>query len=155
MSEENEDRGVFEQAKAEAREACEGKPLLELVSLMQVYAGNKDDLEEQLKVVNAWYDVIRMEAIPTRMEDDGIENVRYEGIGRVSITADLLVSTKGGMKDPLIEWLDEHGLGDLAQKSINASTLKAFVKRRIKECKPYPEEFLNVTPISRASITKA
>jgi hypothetical protein len=150
----SEELGVFEAAKAEAREDVKNLSLLDKVSLMKQYAAEKEKAEEALKVINAWYDVLRFEAIPTQMEDDGIENVRFEGIGRVSITGDLLVSTKGGAKDALVQWLGDHGLGDLVQEQVNASTLKAFVKRRIKEGKPYPEEYLNVTPITRASITK-
>lgn len=151
----DEDLSVFEQSKAEARAFCVGKSLIDLVTLMQEYANEKTEAEEALKIANAWYDVIRFEAIPEKMDGDGITSVRYEGIGRVGLTGDMLVSVKGGAKEALYAWLKDNGLGDLVQPSINSSTLKAFVKRRIKDAKPYPEGFLNVTPITRASITKA
>lgn len=154
MSNETEDLGVFEEAKREARNAYQTWELLALIKEMKSYSEKKEALEDELKIINARYDVLRLEAIPERMDSDGVENLRVEGIGRVSLTADMFVSIKGGGKQGLYEWLDGHGLGDLIQPTVNASTLKAFVKRRIKEGKDYPEEFLNVTPVTRASITK-
>lgn len=156
MSEEMDggDLGLFEQAKKDARDGLKGKSLRVLVEHQAEYAARKEDLENQLKVVNGFYDVIRMELVPEAMEEAGIENIRYDDIGRVSITADVMVSVKGGQKDGLFAWFKGHKLGDLIQPAVNSSTLKAFVKRRIKEGKEYPIDMLNVTPIQRASITK-
>lgn len=150
----SEDLGVFEAAKKAARDSTKGQDLRTLVERMQELGQQKTNLEDQLKVVNAWYDVLRMEAIPTAMEDAGIERVAYDGIGRVSLTPDVLVSVKSGAKDDLFEWLDQHKFGDLIQPTLNSSTLKAFVKGRIKKGEELPNDFLNVTPIVRASITK-
>lgn len=155
MSEENEAMGVFEAAKAEARDKYNKLSLHDMAKAMKAKAAEKEELEEKLKAINAHYDVLRFEAIPSKMEEDGVENVRYEGIGRISLTADALVSVKGGEKDNLFVWLKKHKLGDLIQEGVNPSTLKAFVKGRIKDGKEYPSELLNVTPITRASITKA
>jgi hypothetical protein len=154
MSDVIEDLGVFETAKREARDAYQTWPLLALIKEMCEYSAKKEALEDELKVVNARYDVLRLEAIPERMDADGVENMKVEGIGRVSLTADLLVSVRGGAKESLFGWFRDNGLSDMIQPTVNASTLKAFVKGRMKGGKSVPEEFLNVTPITRASITK-
>lgn len=152
MADEYEDKTVFETAKAEARAAFGGHTLLEMVKAMKEYAGKKEQLENELKVVNAWYDVLRMEIIPEKMDNDGVENIKFDGIGRVSLTADMFVAVSD--KSGLFEWLNEENLGDLIQPTVNSSTLKAFVKRRMADGKEVPAEFLRVTPFTRASITK-
>jgi len=84
MSEEYEDSGVFETAKAEARVIYADMTLKEMVENMKAMADKKEELGNQLKIVNAHYDVLRMETIPEKMDSEGVENIRLEGIGRVS-----------------------------------------------------------------------
>lgn len=129
-----------------------GLDLHGLVKKMQEVRAQKDGMEAELKSINAAFDVLRFELIPSKMEETGVETVRYEGIGRVSLTADLRVTVKE--KDNLFAWLKKHKMGDLIVPGINGSTLKAWLKGRIKSGKEYPSEYLNVTPITRASITK-
>lgn len=114
----------------------------------------KDYIDALAKFANAAHDVLRLELIPERMEEEGIENVRIEDLGRLGLTADMYVSVKEGQRDSLIKWLEKHRLGDLVQETINSSTLKSFVARRMKEGKEIPSDYLNVTPFTRASITK-
>ena len=114
----------------------------------------KETAEKELKEINAEYDVLRLEVIPAKCEEQGIEGIKIEGLGRLNLTADLYVSIKAGMKKPLFDWFSKAKLRDMVQPTVNSSTLKAFVKGRIKAGKPLPEEFLNVTPFTRASITK-
>lgn len=153
MSEEYEDQSTFETAKAEARKIYPGLPLQKMIEFMKAKAEEKANLEDQLKLVNAHYDVLRLEVIPEKMDSEGIENIRLEGIGRVSLTGDMFVQILS--KGDLFNWLKDNGLSDLIQPTVNSSTLKAFVKRRIKEGKPFPADFLRVTPVTRATITKA
>lgn len=147
-----EDINDFDKAKAEARKSYNSLTLREMVEKMKEFGEAKEDLEAQLKIVNAHYDVLRMEIIPEKMDNDGVENVKYDGIGRISLTADMFVATAD--KEGLFNWFKTNGLEDLIQPTVNASTLKAFVKRRIVDGKEYPTEFLRVTPFTRASITK-
>lgn len=128
--------------------------LLACVHAMAAVKAEKEGLEEQLGEVNAHYDVLRMEVVPQKMEEGGHEMLKIKGIGRVTLTGDLFVSTKKGAGGGLIAWFRKNKLGDIIKDTINSSTLKAFVKGRMKDGKPYPEEFLNITPVTRASITK-
>lgn len=125
-----------------------------LAKLMAEVRERKDKLDDELKLVNAEFDVIRIELIPTLFDDLGLENLRVADLGRVSLTGDVFVSLPAAQKVGLFGWLKKRKLGDLIQENVNSSTLRAFVKDRIKAGKEIPEEFLRVTPYTRASITK-
>lgn len=151
----NDEMGAFEAAKMEARNWVNGKDLPSLALRQKEVEAAKAELEEQGKVLNAWLDVLRMEAIPQKVEAMGLASpVKLEGIGRISLVTDVLVSVKGGMKEQLFSWLTENGMADLIQPNLNAGTLKAWTKGRIKDGKDYPADMLNITMIEKASILK-
>lgn len=142
----------FEQWKVDARKAYEGKPLEELAKIFQRGYAEKERLERELAKCNAYFDVMRFEAIPQTMDAQGIDKISYAGIGRISLTPDLQVSVKD--KPGLFSWLRKNKMADLITPVVNASTLKSFIKGRIRDGKKYPVETLNVNPVTRASITK-
>lgn len=151
---EDQEAGFFDQQKAKARAAVAGMGIRELASRMKDCQAALEEAKRRVTELNAWYDVIRFEAIPSKMDEEGIDHVTYDGIGRVGLTGDLFVSVKPGQKKGLFDWLKKRKLGSLVQPSINASTLKAFIKGRIKKGEELPQEYVNITPITRASITK-
>jgi len=125
------------------------------LALQLFLAGEAKDYVAQLsRYINAEHDVLRLELIPAAMEERGIENMTIEGLGRLGLTGDMYVSVKAGQKPDFLEWLQNNKLGDLAQLDINPSTLKSFVKRRMNDGKDLPTDLLNVTPFTRASITR-
>lgn len=123
----------------------------ELIRAMNQAKIRKEAADEAKKQADAEFDVLRIERVPSAMEDAGIENVRMDGIGRVSLTGDMWV--KVADKTGFFGWLKKHKLGDLIVPQVNGSTLKAFVKDRIKAGKEVPDS-LKVTAFTRASITK-
>ena len=129
--------------------------LVELVEAMHKIQQNKDVLESQLKEVNRHFDHLRISKIPTTMEDDGVTKISVAGVGRVSLTADMHVSIKAEQKESFYEWLRDNGRTDLIQENVNPSTLKATVKNMFKNGEEVPEHLLNVSPFTRASITKS
>lgn len=126
----------------------------EVITYMNDLAGEKACIEEQLKGVNAEYDYLRLNLIPNRFEEEGIENITIEGIGRVSLTGDMYVSVLAENREKMYEWLDEIGKDSLITKTVNASTLKAAVKAMIRAGEEIPEDLIKVTPFTRASITR-
>jgi len=101
------------------------------------------------------YDYLSIEVIPDRMDDEGIDSVKVSGVGRLQTSSDIRCSVLAANKDKLKDWLNENGQGAIIQDSINSSTLKAFVKERMKENLPYPAELLQISPYSRATVVKA
>jgi hypothetical protein len=128
--------------------------LVELAHAMSTVQGRKDALEEQLKVVNKEFDFLRITKIPSKMEEEGVNLINVTGIGRVSLTADMHVSVKADRRPEFFVWLRDNGRGDLVQENINPSTLKAAVKKMFREGEEIPDQLLNVSPFTRASITR-
>ena len=132
----------------------DGVSLVDLVHAMSTLQNRKEALEDQLKIVNKEFDFLRITKIPAKMEEDGVDRINVTGIGRVSLTADMHVSVKADHKSEFFTWLRDNGRGDLLQENINPSTLKAAVKKMFREGEEVPDQLLNVSPFTRASITR-
>jgi hypothetical protein len=107
------------------------------------------------KELNRRYDFLRLAMIPKRFEDEGLSNIKVDGVGRVQLASDLYAAILPGMKPKAYEWLDDNGRGDIVQKTVNASTLKATLKKMIVNGEEYPAELFKAEPFTRASIVKA
>lgn len=121
---------------------------------MKQVQDKKDALEEQLKLVSADFDRLRLREIPELMEQLGVRNATFEGLGRVQLAEDLHASTREGMKEKAIEWLRDLGYDGMITETYNASSLKALLRRNIAEGIPNPEEIFNINPFTRASIVR-
>lgn len=128
--------------------------LVELVREMRNVQSAKESAEDVVKALNKKFDFLRITKIPQVMEDEGIQRLSVEGVGRVALTADMHVSVREGQKESFYEWLRDNGREDLIQPTVNSSTLKATVKNMVKNGEEFPDELLNVSPFTRASITK-
>jgi hypothetical protein len=133
----------------------DGMTLVQIIESMSTIQKAKERLEDELKLINKEFDFLRITKVPAKMEEDGVDRITVAGVGRVSLTADMHVSVKADMKEKFYEWLRDNGRGDLLQETVNASTLKAAVKGMYKNGEEIPDTMLNVSPFTRASITKA
>jgi hypothetical protein len=127
---------------------------LELIKAMAKVREHKDALDAELKGVGKEYEFLARIAIPEAFENDGIKNMNVDGIGRVALRADIFASIKAGQKEKAYEWLQDIGSGDLIVPQVAPSTLKAFLKARIKKGDENPEDLFNISPFQSASITK-
>lgn len=131
----------------------ENMDLMSCIIAMHKVRARKDKGEETMARINAEYDALRIDTIPKKMEDEGLEVMTVSKIGRVSLTGDMYVQQRS--KDGLFAWLRKQKLADLITEGVNSSTLKAFLRKRIKEGKPIPDaDVVKITPFTRASITK-
>lgn len=130
-----------------------GFNLKALVNAMASVQKARDAAKDKLADLNAELDILRFEKVPEAMDEGGVETIRYDGIGRVSLTADTRVALPKAERHAFYSWCKSHKLGDLITQTINSSTLTSWVKTRIKQGKDVPG-MLNVTPFTRASITK-
>lgn len=115
---------------------------------------SKESLEAQLTVINKELDQIRTKDIPNIMNDLGITNCTFEGLGRVQITNDLYLSTREGQKEAAIKWLVDCGYSNMITETYNASSLKALMRRLLADGAEIPDEIFSVTPFQRASVVK-
>lgn len=129
--------------------------LVDLIARMHEIQQKKERLEAQVKELNRHFDFLRITKIPAQMEEEGIDRINVTNVGRVSLTADMHVSIKAEMKEQFYQWLRDNGREDIVTETVNPSTLKATVKNMVKNGEEYPDDLLNVSPFTRASITKA
>ncbi len=105
------------------------------------------------------YNSLRFNIVPTMMEDEEIDKITVEDVGRVNVVDDLRLSVKD--KQALNKWMIENDFEDLITSTINAQTLTAFFRKRIKEGmkqdgKELPKpDIVEVTPFVRAQLTKS
>jgi hypothetical protein len=113
-----------------------------------------DDLDKRLTELNKEYDFLRHNLVPKLMEQEGIDSIRVEGVGRVSLTGDMYVRVLAEHRELVNRYFRDLGKASLITESINPSTLKATVKAMIRSGETFPEDLIKVTPFTRASITK-
>lgn len=136
------------------RSQYKGKSLQDLAKRMVVLRDEKDKIDEELSLVNEDLDLIRFELIPQLMDDEGVERVRYDEIGTLYIRSGLRASLNGQRRQDAIQWLDDHGHGDLVKPTVNAQSLAAAIAAMIRKGTEVPPELINVHPFSQAVITK-
>ncbi len=114
-----------------------------------------DHLSEAVKNLNEEYDYLRKAALPEGMERDGLEEgFKVAGVGRVNLQADVYASLPAANFEEFAFWLEEMDMGDMIKQTINASTLKAWARGRLRDGEDIPE-LVKVTPYSYAKITKS
>jgi len=145
---------LAENAGAEFRDGLKGSELADAAAY-QLFMRSAVELATEIKSeLQKRYDFIRFSLIPEIMDEDGLESARVEGVGRVSLQSDINASVKADHKIEAQDWLIENGYGDVIQETVNSSTLKALLKKRIKEGLDIPADLFNVSPFTRAQITK-
>ncbi len=132
---------------------------VEAIKMMNTLKQLAEAIAERIKSpAEEAYNMMRFNHVPSFMEDEEITKISVEDIGRVNVMDDLRLSVKD--KKALHDWLVENDLEDMITSSVNAQTLTAFFRNRIKEGKQQDGEGLpdpkivEVTPFVRAQITK-
>lgn len=132
---------------------------VEAIKMMHTLKQLAEAIAERIKSpAEEGYNLMRFNHVPSFMDDEEITKITVDDVGRVNVMDDLRVSVKD--KKALHDWLVENDLEDMISTSVNAQTLTAFFRGRIKEGKTQngkdlPEaKIVEVTPFVRAQITK-
>ena len=133
----------------------DGKQITDIAERLRLLKAHKDTYTEKLSGINKEIEYIERIKLPDMMDDLGTTSMRLDGIGRLTISTDAFVSTKAAHKAELYEWLENNGHGDLITNTVNASTLKAFVKSLDKQGEEIPEDFINYTPYSKVTLYRS
>lgn len=126
--------------------------LVELILRMKDLQDEIEHFDTIIKDLRARYDQLRLFDIPNAMAEAGDTRSITGDFGRCTLTADLHVKTPD--KFALHAWLNESGNGSLIVPTVNAQTLKAFVKEQLVNGTPPPETIIQVSPFSRAVLYK-
>lgn len=110
------------------------------------------------------YDALRFTTVPNCMDGEDITSLGVEAVGKVHLQDDVSVKTVD--KGALFKWLTDNGLEDMITEQVNAQTLAAFVRNRIKSAGKAKtaeeraqfllpdEKIITVKPLVRAVINR-
>ena len=138
----------------------EKESLVTSVRLMDRLNVFKEIIGSQVKSpAEKMYDMLRFSIIPEQMDEGEVTARTVEDVGRVNLMDDVQCRVED--QPSLLAWLREMELDDMIKENVNAQTLTAFVRRRLKEAGEKkvaavlpPKEVMTITPISRAPITR-
>jgi len=102
--------------------------------------------------VNKWTSI---RDVKLKMEELGIDSAFITDVGKLSMRTDAYCSVLKKDKIELQNWLKDNGHGDLITDTINASTLKAFMKEQIIEGNAVPDTIVSFDPYTYVAITKS
>ena len=89
-----------------------------------------------------------------KMEEMQIDTAKISGEGTISIRDE--ASCKTSDKLGLMDWFRDHNHKDMIQETINASTLKAFIREQIREGNEIPDDdMINFSTYQVAVVTKS
>lgn len=124
----------------------------EAIRLMSALYHFKEAIADRVKSpAEKAYDGLRFTVIPNLMDGEDLTSCTIEGIGRINLQDDVQVKVLDSQK--MQGWLIEEGFEDLIKTTVNAQTLAAFVRRRVKADEDLPTDLLEIKPIVRAVIT--
>lgn len=137
----------------EMKEKYEGLSLKQAAKKLQSLRIKHD--KQKTAAAETWKEVdyLRLTLIPKLMDEIGTDNIRLEGIGRLSIRVEASCSTLD--KEGLFNWLSENGHDELMSSTVNSSTLKAFVLNQIRDGEEIPNsDIIKFSTYEMATITK-
>jgi hypothetical protein len=124
----------------------------QLALLMNLVQSVYDEADSVKKKLGTMYDELRIRHIPSKMEDEGLESMKITDLGTLMLTDDLRIKVLDSKRE--FEWLEQTLNGDLIKDTVNASSLKALIRRWIVAGNVVPADIFEVTPFVRASIKK-
>lgn len=114
----------------------------------------KEAMEEDLKETNKFIEEITKQILPEKMDDQGISNIKIDGVGRITLRGEVYASILAANRDAAYQWLRDTGRASLISNTVNASSLKACVKEWLKNGEEIPEDLIKVTPVTVAVLTR-
>lgn len=127
--------------------------LSELISDYARLKNKKEEMEEEIKRANKRLEELSKHLIPEIMEEEGIENIKVAGIGRVCLQADLYVQVPKDKREDLYNWLDFTGRESMVTETVSPKTLKAAVKEWLQKGEDIPD-CIKVVPYTYAKLTR-
>lgn len=128
---------------------------LSIEELAEIHLKIKNDIDA-LKVIQStlvkYYDLIRKTALPELMQKQNIESLIIPNLGKLDLIDDLYASIKIDEQKNAYEWLDDNGHGGIIKQTVNAQTLKALLKSKIKLDEDIPEDFFKITKYKHVKI---
>jgi len=130
--------------------------MFELADRLLELRERKEQLSEQLKAVNAELEEVDRQLAELMLAEE-IQN--FVRSGRMFyLKTETYVSAAADRKPELIQWLKDHGLGDIVQETVHPRTLSAAVKEMLEEDDELPPdlaELVNIFEKTTVSLRRA
>lgn len=131
----------------------ENNDIVELANKLRGLKDLKEAQEADLKDTNMAIEAITKVLLPQKMDEQGIQNVKIDGVGRVSLRGEVYASILAENRELAYDWLRNTGRAALITNTVNPSTLKAAAKEWLKNGEEIPE-FIKITPATVATLTR-
>lgn len=109
----------------------QGNEIFALADRLKALWDRKADLDEQIKAVNAEIEEVER-ALSEAMVAEEMQNFTRNGL-TFYLLPKLYVSPVAERKQEFFAWLRANGFGDMIQETVNANTLRAWVKEQMEE----------------------
>lgn len=140
--------------KVEIEEMSEGDLTLGDIAEIYVLAkGCHEVVDDARKMLHKFGEHLSYNKLPDLFDHHGVKSFTTDEGYRVTVTTRISASMLD--KQEGYKWLEDNGLGDLIQPTVNASSLSAALKSMMEDqnIEP-PADVFKVTPASYTSITK-
>ena len=131
----------------------ENNDIVELANKLRGLKDLKEAQEADLKDTNMAIEAITKVLLPQKMDEQGIQNVKIDGVGRISLRGEVYASILAENRELAYDWLRNTGRASLITNTVNPSTLKACAKEWLKNGEEIPE-FIKITPATVATLTR-
>ena len=131
----------------------ENNDIVELANKLRGLKDLKEAQEADLKDTNMAIEAIIKVLLPQKMDEQGIQNVKIDGVGRVSLRGEVYASILAENRELAYDWLRSTGRAALITNTVNPSTLKAAAREWLKNGEEIPE-FIKITPATVATLTR-
>ena len=131
----------------------ENNDIVELANKLRGLKDLKEAQEADLKDTNMAIEAITKVLLPQKMDEQGIQNVKIDGVGRISLRGEVYASILAENRELAYDWLRNTGRAALITNTVNPSTLKAAAKEWLKNGEEIPE-FIKITPATVATLTR-
>ena len=130
--------------------------LFELADRLRELRDRKAALEDELKQVNAEIERVDQELAKAMVAEEIQNFVRGDKL--YYLKTETYVSAAADRKPELIQWLKDHGLGDIVQETVHPRTLSATIREMLDESDELPPdlaELVNVFEKTTVGLRKA
>lgn len=134
-----------------------GDSIAEQVAAVKQLEALKEIAESIDKALGGQIDFFKKVSLPELLIEKDLKSCKVEtsqGDFQVVLMPDMYINVPADNKDSLKQWFRDNGNEDIITETINAATLKAFVKGAFEDGLAWPEELLKVSPYSKVRITK-
>lgn len=127
--------------------------LADLARELQSVRDRIEEVEEELKNLNARKKEIAEVILPAAMDDMDEDKFSVPGLGTVYLTHKVFAHVKAEDRERLYEWLRETGNGAMVKDWVFPQTLNSFAKDALGESRPLPE-FVTAAIVPTATIRR-